>query len=385
LRITDFEASYLEIPFAEPGMRSIAYGVKKSWGFTLVKIFTDEDIVGIGGQVSTMPGGKYFSKILKAAMKPLLMERIIDPHKVGLFSAYLRSLRPSSNLSPRPCSVEMALWDIIGKSAKKPIYKLLGARQDKVKAYLNATTKAPRWEPDEIASFAIKNLEGGFRAIKTNIYNATEVQKDIDCVKAIRAAVGDEMEIMVDAQASESPWGIRNFSYPMALKIARELERLNCLWLEDIIPYRLNPELCKRFAAEVDILIASGGQLFGAHTFEMLMKENVLDVVQPDVMNVGGISELVKVAFLAEMYNKMCCPHTGYVPGLVTAATLQAAGATNIPYVENILEPYATIEVRDSIMTEPIEIGKDGFIRIPQKPGIGVELSEKNVDRFTVT
>ena len=385
MRITDFKALYLEIPFAEPGMRSIAMGFKKSWGFTIVKIFTDEDIIGIGGQVSTKPSEKYFSKILNESMKPLLMERIVDPHNVGLFSAYLRSLWPSSNLSPRPCSVEMALWDIIGKSAKKPIYKLLGTRQDKVKGYINATTKAPRWEPDEIANFAMNYLEIGFRGIKTNIYNTAEVQKDIDCVKAIRAAVGDEMDIMVDAQATLTPWGIRCFSYPTALKIARELEKLDCLWLEDIIPYRINPELCKRFAAEVDILIASGGQLIGAHTFEMLMKENVLDVVQPDVMNVGGISELVKVAFLAEMYNKMCCPHTGVSPGLVIAATLQAAGATNIPYMENILEPYATIEVRDSILMETIEIEKDGYIRIPQKPGLGVELNERNVKKFTVT
>jgi len=384
LRIIDFKASYLEIPFAEPGMRSAAYGVKKNWGFTIVKIFTDEDIIGIGGQVSAMVGGKYFSKILNDVMKPLLMEKIVDPHNVGLFSAYLRSLGPSSNLSPRPCSVEMALWDIIGKSAKKPIYKLLGARQDKVKAYINATTKIPRWEPDEIANFAMKYLEMGFRGIKTNIYNTTEIKKDIDCVKAIRAAVGDEMDIMVDAQASLTPWGVRCFSYPTALKIARELEKLDCLWLEDIIPYSINPELCKRFAAEVDILVGSGGQLFGAHTFETLMKENVLDVVQPDVMNVGGISELVKVAFLAEIYNKMCCPHIGYAPGLVIAATLQAAGATNIPYVENFLEPYATIEVRDSILMEPIGIEKDGYIRIPQKPGLGVELNERNIEKFTI-
>lgn len=385
MKITDFKASYLEIPFAEPGMHSSAYGIKKSWGFTLVKIFTDEDIVGIGGQSTTRSGAKYFSKILNESMKPLLLNRIVDPHNVGLFAAHLRSLGPTSNLSPRPCSVEMALWDIIGKSARKPIYKLLGARQDKVRTYINSTTKSPRWEPDEISNFAMKYLEKGYRGIKTNIYNTTEVQKDIDGVKAIRAAVGDDMDIMVDAQSSLSPWGIRRFSYPAALKIARKLEKLDCLWLEDIIPYAVHPELCKRFAAEVDILIGSGGQLFGAHVFDTLMKENILDVVQPDVMHVGGIMELTKVAFLAETYNKMCCPHTGYVPGLVVAATLQAAGATNIPYVENILEPYATIDVRDSILTETIEIQKDGYLHIPQKPGLGIELNEENVEKFTVT
>lgn len=384
MRITDFQASYLEIPFAEPGMRSVAYGIKKSWGFTLAKVFTDEDIVGIGGQVTPMDGGRYFSKILNESVKPLLLEKIVDPHNVGLFTTWMKSLAPSTNLSPRPCCVEMALWDAIGKSAKQPVYKLLGARQDKVKVYINSTTKAPRWEPDEIAKFAVRNLERGYRGIKTNIYNTTEVQKDIDGLKAIRAAVGDEMDIMVDGQSDLSPWGIRRFSYPMALKIARELEKLNVLWLEDIIPYSIDQDLCIRFAAEVDILIASGGQLYGVHTFENLMERNVLDVVQPDVMHVGGISELVKVAFLAEMYNKMCCPHTGYVPGLVTAATLQAAGATNIQYVENILEPYATIEVRDSILKDPLPINKDGYMPVPQKPGLGIELNETNVQKLTV-
>ncbi|MFC1803079.1 mandelate racemase/muconate lactonizing enzyme family protein [Thermoproteota archaeon] len=384
MEITDFKASYLEIPFPEPGVETSAYGRLNSWGFTLVKIFTDEGIIGIGGQNTHRAGGRYFSKILNEAIKPLLLEKIVDPHNVRQFQAYLQSLKPSSNLAPRPCSVEMALWDIIGKSVKKPIYKLLGARQDKVKAYINTTTKAPRWEPDEIADFAVKYLEKGYRGIKINIYNTKEVHKDIDGVKAIRRAVGDDMDIMVDAQASISPWSVRTFSYRAALKIALELEKQACLWLEDIIPYMINPDLCKRFADEVDILIASGGQLFGAHTFEALMRDNVLDVVQPDVMHVGGISELVLTASLAEMYNKMCCPHTGYVPGLVSAATLQATGSTNIPYIENVLEPMATLETRDNILMEPIEIGKDGYIKISQKPGIGVELNEKNVEKFIV-
>jgi L-alanine-DL-glutamate epimerase-like enolase superfamily enzyme len=383
LEITDFKASFLEIPFPEPGRETSAYGHLNSWGFTLVKIFTDEGIIGIGGQNTHRAAGRYYSKILNEYIKPVILERIVDPHNVRLFQAYLRSLKPSFYPTPRPGSVEMALWDIIGKSAKKPVYKILGARQHKVKSYINSTTKAPRWEPNEIANFAVKYLEMGYRGIKMNIYNTKEVQKDINSVKAIRSAVGDDMEIMVDAQASISPWSVRTFSYKAALKIASELEKLDCLWLEDIIPYLVNPDLCRRFAEQVDILIASGGQLFGAHTFEALMRENVLDVVQPDVMHVGGISELVLTASIAEMYKKMCCPHTGYVPGLVTAATLQAAGSTNIQYVENVLEPMATLDIRDSILMDPIEIGKDGYLEIPQKPGLGVELNEKNVEKFT--
>ncbi|MFC1803227.1 mandelate racemase/muconate lactonizing enzyme family protein [Thermoproteota archaeon] len=384
MRITDFEASYLEIPFPEPGMKSAGYGTKKNWGFTLVKLFTDEDIVGIGGQEAMWPGGKYHCKIIKEAMKPILMDKIVDPYNVGRFNAYIRQLFPSTNLSPRPGSIEMALWDIIGKDVKRPIYKLLGARQHKVKSYINATTKLPRWEPDEIANFAINCLETGYRGIKTNIYNSTELRKDLDCVKAIRNAVGDEMDIMVDGQTTLSPWGNRKFSYPTALKIARELEKSDCLWLEDVIPYRINPDLCKRFAAEVDILISTGGQLVGAHAYEWLMHDNVVDVVKPDVMNVGGISELVKVADIAEMYNKLCCPHTGFCPGLITAATIQAAGATNIPYVESFVEPYATLEVRDSILTEPVKIEKDGCFYIPNKPGLGIELNEENIKKFKV-
>ena len=376
MRITNVKVHFMRIPLREPGLLHPHQPTRKSWDFTLVKVFTDQDVTGFGAMERWAPG---WSRYVEHVMKPLLVDVIAEPHYIERFAATIRSQAPS-RVSPRPSCIEIALWDIVGKAAGQPVYKLLGAYQDKAKAYLSSWDEY-RWTPKEWAEFSIKNREQGFRAIKLYCSPLTPLKKELDKVKAVRDAIGDEMEIMVDA---ESAWGLSSYSYRDALKLARGLERLDVVWVEEPLPHLHNPDLSARLAAAVDIQIAGGGQIFGMHDFRMLLEKKALDIVQPDVGNVGGISEMRKVALLAEAYGRSCVPHC-YGSGLLLAATLQVVGSTNIPYVEyTSFPPVFGVDVRDSILENPILVDKDGYVSVPRQPGLGVGINEENVEKYSV-
>jgi D-galactarolactone cycloisomerase len=168
------------------------------------------------------------------------------------------------------------------------------------------------------------------------------------------------------------------------LAYARGLEKYEVLWLEEPLPHFNNLDLGAKLCHAVDIPIAGGGALFGYHTYKTVMEKNALDIVQPDVMHAGGILEVRRIAFLAESYGKLCVPHF-WGTGVGLAATLQVIGSTNIPWVEYCYHPPAFDYCsRDAMLTEPIKIDKDGYVEIPKKPGLGVELNDKFVEDHTL-
>lgn len=123
----------------------------------------------------------------------------------------------------------------------------------------------------------------------------------------------------------------------------------------------------------------------GWQSFETVLEKGALDIVEPDVQYAGGISELKKIAFLAEVHGRRCIPHF-WGPGLALAATLQVIGSIDSPYVEYNFHPPAWVpEVRDAMLKTPIMVDKEGYVKIPDGPGLGVELNEENVERYTVT
>ncbi len=191
MKITDVKAFYIEVPFNEPGLESItAPGVvHKSWGFTAVKVFTDEGIVGYGGQ-NTRFGkwGPHWTEYINLVVGPQLVEREFDPFLVGKYSEEIVS-QPPSFISPRPACVEMAMWDIIGKAAGQPLYRLFGAKKNKVKAYASSFPQYPRWGPKEWANWAETCRKEGFQAIKVK-QNHPDIEKDIENIEGIRSAVG---------------------------------------------------------------------------------------------------------------------------------------------------------------------------------------------------
>jgi len=281
--------------------------------------------------------------------------------------------------------VDAALWDIIGKASGKPVYKLLGAYRDRVPAYL---ATAQLHSPKEHAEEAVKYRDEGVRAIKLRLHRP-DYRDDLEVVKAVRDAVGDDMAIMVDANQNNYAPSYNYWSRRTAMWMAKRLDALDVYFLEDPLPLR-DMEGIKQLADAVDMHISGGEHSRDINQFRNLLLSGTLDIVQPDIIigNPGvGMTGIKKVAQMADSVGRMIVPHvyTGGISGLHLAATLQIMGTVkNCPFVEYPLEPPAlTVETQHGLIKEPILIEGDGCVQVPQLPGIGVEVNEEFVERYT--
>jgi D-galactarolactone cycloisomerase len=274
--------------------------------------------------------------------------------------------------------VEVAVWDAIGKTSRQPIHKLLGGAQDRVMAY--ASTGMIK-SPKEHAVDALKYQEMGFRAMKMRIHS-DNLEKDLAPVRAVREAVGDQMKIMVDANQAATFSG-PFWSYRRALGTARALEKLNVFWLEEPLFHAAHEDLAN-LAREVDLQIAGGEDENGFLRFKELIDKNCFDIIQADVAASGGILQLKKVAALAEASGKQFVPHSFDVC-ITLASALQLIGSVpNAPFVEYGIDLPSLNWGHDPMMKKPIEISKDGYVRIPDAPGLGIEIDDEYVERFRV-
>jgi len=375
MKITDVEFIPVRYPLKAPFYPAWFPGATlTTWGATVVKVHTDEGIVGYGSQASLGTEVKTVgeSQIVRSL---LIGADVFNVEKaVRILSGITYSMD-----TLRLWGIEVALWDIIGKTCGKPIYKLLGGYQDRVLAY--ASTGMIK-KPKEHADDAVKYLDMGFKAIKIRLHRE-DPKEDLAAVKAVRDTVGSNMDIMVDAnQACTFSGPI--WSYERALKMAKKLEKLNVYWLEEPLHHEAHRDLA-RLAAEVDILIAGGEDESGLHRFKDLLDHDCFDVIQPDVHLSGGILQCRKIAAIAESMNKLFVPHT-WDTGINLAAGLQLIGSVpNCSFVEYCIDLPAFHQGYDPLLKNPIELSKDGYVNIPNRPGLGVEIDQDAVSRYRIS
>jgi len=373
MKVVDMKCHVVEIPFSKAIRVSHSEEPARCYHIYLIELLTDEGITGIG-DASFYTGVSHWEKYLETYVKPFLLQEIVDPCSIEKFVSHFRVKPPGAGISPRPSCVEMALWDIIGKKAGLPIYKLLGGNKTRFKAYASVL-QVQTYTVKEWVELAREITRKGFRAVKMHLGGMGEgVQHVLDVVKAVRDDLGPEIDLMVDAQQT---WNPHPIEFRSALKLARGLEEYDVMWLEEPLPHLNNPDLSARLCDAVDIEIAGGGSMFGWPAYKNLLEKGALDIVQPDVTFVGGISEIRKIAFLAEAYGRRCVPHFSFGSDLGFAATLHACSAIESPYVEYLYHPpYITEEVRNALSANPIKLSKDGYVEVPEGPGLGVALKE---------
>lgn len=374
MKITRVEFIPIKRPLAAPYRPAWYPNVTQTTSeITLVKVHTDDEVVGYGVQDSfgteiKTVGESQVVRDLLVGVEVFSVERVIR---------ILSGITYSMNTVDL-WGVEVALWDIIGKSCGKSIHKLLGGAQDRVMAYAStAMMKSPKEHADD----AVKYLEKGFKAIKIRLHNERP-EDDLAAVRAVRDAVQSSMTIMVDAnQACTFSGPI--WSYQRASLMARELEKLEVYWLEEPLHHEAYSDLA-RLAAEADILIAGGEDESGLYRFRDLLDHGCFDVIQPDPHASGGILQLKKIAAIAESMNRLCQIHS-YGNGMNLAAALQVIGAIpNCPFVEYGIELPVFDLGHDNLLKTPIELSKDGYVNIPNKPGLGVEIDEEIVKRYSM-
>ena len=276
--------------------------------------------------------------------------------------------------------IDIALWDIIGKSCGKPIHKLIGgAYRTEVTAYATGLYFIDMNRlVEEAVEEANEFVGNGFVAIKMKI-GLGSPKLDIERVAAVRKAIGDDVRLMVDANNC--------FTVPQAIRIGRELEKLNVEWFEEPI----SPEDVDGYvevSRSLDMAVAGGENEFTRWGFRDLVVRKAMDIIQPDVCAAGGISECRKIAALASAHGVECIPHAwGSAIGL--AATLHfLAALPDQPPSFRPMPPLLELEqcenpFRDLLSVEPI-VQQGGKVQIPTGAGLGIEINRSVLDRYRV-
>ncbi|RXN87004.1 mandelate racemase/muconate lactonizing enzyme family protein [Achromobacter aloeverae] len=351
----------------------------KTRGSCIVEIETRDGIVGWGECYGP-------SQVARAYIESQYAPRIIgrDAHDVEVIWDDLYNRIKDYGSKGMAISalsgIDIALWDIIGKSCGKPVHKLIGgAYRTEVQSY---ATGLYFIDMDRLIEEAVEEateyVRQGFTAVKMKI-GLGSPKLDLQRVRAVREAVGDDVRLMVDANHC--------FTVPAAIRLGRELEALDIEWFEEpISPEDLDGYV--EVTRALDMAVAGGENEFTRWGFRDIVARKAMDIVQPDVCAAGGISECRKIATLAISHGVECVPHAwGSAIGL--AATLHfLAALPDQPPSFRPMPPLLEFEqcenpFRDELTVAPIE-QRRGIVQIPTAPGLGIEIKRAVLDRYRV-
>jgi D-galactarolactone cycloisomerase len=331
-------------------------------GGAIVEVHTDQGVTGIGPDVDP-------------AQMPQIKNLLVgtDPFNVETHAARLSAM-PSAGLRS-PASVEIALWDLIGKLANQPLYKLWGGGRDKVAPYASMLRLST---PEERADTAAKLKSEGWQAIKYRC-SFEKLKDDVRLVELTRKATGDDWVIMCDgnkAGFNGSPSRGVPWDFTRAVETAREYQRMNVYWLEEPLR-RYDFEGLAELNRLIEMKIAGGEANRGLHEFRWLLEKGCFDIVQPEIMLLGP-TLLRKIAIVAESMNKLCIPHVGDMR-LGTICDLHLiASWSNAPYIEIFNDvPVGDYTYPFSIFEEPPVLNKQGFFKVPEGLGLGMTIKKE--------
>lgn len=366
MRITQIRTRQVDVPLPEPFHPAWAPGrVETQIRLAYLRIDTDAGIYGIAGHEFYGAEEQCVARVARELVGK-------DPLRIEEHAGTLRFLWPYFGTAV--WFVEIALWDILGKVAGLPIYRMLGNASDAVPAY--ASTGQNR-TPAQRADDARRLRDEGYRAIKLRIHNET-LAEDIAQVAAVRKAVGDGMAIMADANQTDvhdAPFPGPHWSFHRALATAQALAEYRVEWLEEPLP-RHDYEGLRRLRAVSPVPIAGGEVNQGFAELERLLRDGCYDILQPDVTLCEGLLRMRALASMAHASSALLVPHTWGDP-LGTVANLHLAAAIpNTSYFEFPHDPPAfPSAVYQQTLKTPLVVD-NGMVQVPQAPGLGVELQD---------
>ena len=353
-----------------------SFNIPPRWNF--VKISTDEGISGWGEAV--LEGKAATVKTCVEEMADFLIgkdpQRIEDHWNVLYRSGFYRG---GGILMSAISGIDQALWDIKGKYFNAPAWQLMGGQcRDKVKVY--------SWiggdRPDDVTAQALDRQKLGFTAIKMNATNELQyidsyvkIDSVLERVAAIREAVGRDFGIAIDFHG--------RVHKPMARILCKKLEEFDMMFIEEPVLCD-NMEAFRDIAAHCAIPIATGERLFSRWQFKELLHSGYVDIIQPDLSHAGGLTEVKKIASMAEAYDVALAPHCPLGP-LALASCLQVdATCHNAVIQEQSLGIHYNKgnDLLDYMKNPELFAYKDGFVTIPNKPGLGVEVNEDLVRKL---
>jgi len=339
---------------------------------TLIAVITDEGLTGLGS-VFTNDG---LVKSALAVLQPLYKdENALEPERVSeKLRQHMFWLGRGGSITHTISGIDIALWDLLGKATGQPVGRLLGGRyRERVKPYASILMD----EPSPLAEKLYKFKKQGFRAFKMGWgpFGRQSYAWDAATVLTAREIIDRDMFLMVDAGGSDAFW--RN-GYKWALRTSQMLADYKIDWFEEPLkPDAMNDYILLRQNSLVPI--AGGEVLTRRQSFQTWLQNGAFDIVQPDVTKVGGISESRRIAWMAQDNGARFIPH-GWNTAVGLAADLQLASA----FPETDLVEYITgSPYVDEIIAGGWELDEDGMLKIPDAPGLGIELDMDAVAKYT--
>ncbi len=382
MKVTALETYLLSAPLPQP-VRTSTHTIARV-SEVVVKLTTDAGLVGIGEGHGPFlfqagPDGLRSVNAIVQAITPLVVGQ--DPFDVeriwqDLFALTYTSVRgiPTLARQHRPLvtamsAIDIALWDLKGQAIGRPVWALLGgALRPKVPAYVTGFYYRDGERPDDLAREAAMYLEHGYRTVKVKV-GGLSPEADAERVGRVRAAVGKDVAIMLDAN--------QGWNLPTAVRAARLCEPHDIFWLEDPMPWYDERRTLERLKAEVSIPIAAGETEYSPFGLRTMLAEGLVDYLIIDSTWAGGLTTWRKAAVMAELYQVPLAAH--HDPQIHVHAV--AASPTGF-----ILESFAD-PTRDPLWFElfrerPAIV--DGFMAVPDAPGLGLELRDETLEKYGV-
>lgn len=352
------------------------FQVPPRWLF--LKIETDEGISGWGEPVIE---GK--AATVKTAVHELMEGLLgkdpqhIEDHWNNLYRAGF--YRGGPILMSAIAGIDQALWDIKGKYFNAPVHQLLGGKaRDRMKVY--------SWiggdRPSDVGAAASDMMEKGFRAVKMNateefqfVDSFKKIDQAVERIAAVREAVGQEMDIGIDFHG--------RVHKPMAKRLAKELEPFRPMFIEEpVLPE--NNEALREIANHVSIPIATGERMFSRWQFKSLLMDGSADIIQPDLSHAGGITECKKIFSMAEAFDVAVAPHCPLGP-IALAACLQVDATCYNAFIQEQslgIHYNQGSDLLDYLVDKEVFSYEEGFVKIPDGPGLGIEMNETYVRKM---
>lgn len=354
-----------------------------------VKIYTNQDIYGCGEAVDAVGGAYHLAKRFAFPLKdqsPLNVHKLFEQiRKGGVFGG-----AQSGMYIAVLTAIETALWDLAGKALNVPVYQLLGGKfRDSVRVYMDTAlyqNQLPK--PEDFAAAAKEAVQMGFTAVKFDLDQANdpnkydrwnwtasqpEIQRMYDQMAAARKAVGPNIDICADMHG--------RYDLPTAHKAAKILEPLNLMWLEEPIPAE-NVEAYAEITRSTSTPICAGENHYLAHGFRPLLEKNAVDIIMPDLQKAGGLGEGQRIANLAHLYYIPFAPHmvASYLGAM--AAAHVCASVPNFMILEWQIYYHKDPMWKEIVTFEGKEFIDKGFLKVSDKPGIGVDINEEGMKKY---
>lgn len=344
-------------------------GLLSNRNYIFIKVHTDSGLYGLGE--ATLEGYDHTIRGLIKDLESLVIGE--DPTRIEYLTQVLirqKFWKGGILKGSAVAGIELALWDILGKSVGLPVYKLVGgAVRDKIRVYANGWSGGAT-DPAQIKDKAHEALAAGYRAFKFSLAVASWplddralVRKIVAAAEVIRDAVGPDCPIMLD--------GHGRYDANLAIRIAEALRDVDLYFFEEPV----QPEdvaAMARVAERVSMPLAAGERLSLKTEFRPFLEQKALSILQPDLAHCHGFGEGMKIAHLAEAYSAWVAPHCPMSPVITAISMHLDAIMPNFLIQERL---YLN-DWRNEVITEPLVV-KDGFLALNDKPGWGIELDEE--------